>query len=150
MMKKNRDAIFLNTEGHSKGTFAYLLSTLCHEMIHCYDMNFGTLPAKTLDLLEKKAPMEVISYTSHFTPCFKDKKTLMKNESGLTMRTTCEGKSFEELNKEDSSEIRLLKEGDDLSDFVPFKFDDDFKKRYGKLFSFNGPNSACMVFGQHH
>ena len=150
LMRKLRDGIFINNDDHNNGTFAYLMSTLCHEMIHCYDMNFGTLANKTLDLLEKGAPMEVISYTSHFTPCFKDKKTLMKNESGLTMRTSGDNKSFEQLNKEDSDEIRLLKENDDLANFVPICLDDEFKKKYNGLFSFNGKNSACMVFGQHH
>lgn len=74
----------------------------------------------------------------------------MKNESGLTMRISGDNKSFEELNKEDSSEIRLLKEDDDMSNFVPIEFDDEFKEKYKGLFSFNGPNSACMIFGQHH
>ena len=150
LMRKLRDGIFINNDDHHYGTFAYLMSTLCHEMIHCYDMNFGTLPNKTLDLLEKRAPIEVISYTSHFTPCFKDKRILMKNESGLTMRISGDDKSFDELNKEDSSEIRLLKENDDMSNFVPIVFDDEFKEKYKELFSFNGPNSACMIFGQHH
>ena len=150
LMRKLRDGIFINNDDHCIGTFAYLMSTLCHEMIHCYDMNFGTLANKTLDLLDKGASMEVISYTSHFTPCFKDKKTLMKNESGLTMRIAGNDKSFEELNKEDSSEIRILKENDDMTDFVPIEFDDEFKQRYKGLFSFNGKNSACMIFGQRH
>ena len=78
MMRKDTEAIFINTDDHLHGTFAYLLSTTCHEMIHCYDMNFGTLATKTLDLVEKRAPLDVISYTSHFTPCFKEKSKLMK------------------------------------------------------------------------
>lgn len=78
MMRKNSEVIFVNTDDHQHGTFAYLLSTLCHEMIHCYDLNFKTLATKTLDLIEKGAPSEVISYTSHFTPCFKEKSKLMK------------------------------------------------------------------------
>ena len=66
------------------------------------------------------------------------------------MRISGDDKSFDELNKEDSSEIRLLKENDDMSNFVPIVFDDEFKEKYKELFSFNGPNSACMIFGQHH
>ena len=64
---------------------------------------------------------------------FKDKIILMENKSGLTMRISENDKSFEELNKEDSSEIRLLKENDDMSNFVPIVFDDEFKEKYKEI-----------------
>ena len=57
----------------------------------------------------------------------------MENKSGLTMRISENDKSFEELNKEDSSEIRLLKENDDMSNFVPIVFDDEFKEKYKEI-----------------
>lgn len=66
------------------------------------------------------------------------------------MRISGDNKSFEELNKEDSDEIRLLKEDDDLTNFISIEFDNEFKEKYNGLFSFNSKNSACMVFGQHH
>ena len=57
---------------------------------------------------------------------------------------------LEHMLDKDSSEIRFLKENDDLSDFVPVELNDEFKKKYKGLFSFNGKNSACMIFEQHH
>lgn len=147
-MLKLKDAIFINIGTHTSGTFAYLLTTLCHEMIHCYDMNFGTLAEKTLQLIECDAPMDVIDYTSHFTPCFKNKSKEMKQETGLNIRISGNDKSFEQLNKEDAKDIRrLLSETDDLTHYESFIFDDEFKKRYSGLFLFTGPDSACMIFG---
>lgn len=97
MMYKDKEAIFINTDNKC-GSFAYLLSTLCHEMIHCYDMNFGSLSNKTRSLIENGVPTNVIDYTSHFTPVFKSKSILMKQESNLTMRISGNDKSFTELN----------------------------------------------------
>ena len=59
---KHKEAIFINTDDHMFAVFGYAIATLCHEMIHCYDANYGTLLPYTASLVKRKAPSDVINY----------------------------------------------------------------------------------------
>ena len=38
-----KDGIFVNVESRKFASFSYIAQALCHEMIHAYDMHFGSL-----------------------------------------------------------------------------------------------------------
>jgi len=47
-IKTNDNLFFINIENNKYATFAYMLKVMAHEMLHCYDMNFGVLSMLTL------------------------------------------------------------------------------------------------------
>lgn len=72
---------------------------------------------------------------------------MMKNEHGIEIPICGDDLDFEEINQLAIKEIQALKESDP-NEYEPFIFTDEFKLKYKDIFSFNGPHSACMVFGQ--
>lgn len=144
---KGPDNIFLNNDGHKFASCAYVVKALCHEMIHCFDANYGSLIMQTEVLLNKRYSQEQIDLASHYTPIFKKVWTTMKNEHGIEIPICGDDLDFEEINQLAIKEIQALKESDP-NEYEPFVFTDEFKLKYKDIFSFNGPHSACMVFGQ--
>lgn len=145
---KIADGMFLNIGGHAYAECAYVISSLCHEMIHCYDANFSHLIQWTEWMLNNGHTSDEINDGSHFTDTFEQKSGEMKDRNGISIRISGDDMNFEELNKKAFAEISALNENIDLSDYEPFIFTDEFKEKYKDIFSFNGPSSACMVFGQ--
>ena len=90
-----RSGIFINLDYGKTAVLPYLISTICHEMIHCYDWLYGHLIRMTIDLVNLKCNEDEISYESHFTPTFKEKSKEMKMNNGITINITADNKSFE-------------------------------------------------------
>lgn len=145
---KVSDGMFLNVGNHRYAECAYMISSLCHEMIHCYDANFSYLLKWTEWMLNNGHTQDEINDGSHFTNTFDQKCKEMKSKNGITIQISGNNMDFEELNKNAYDEISLLKEDDDLSNYELFAITDEFREKYRDLFSFNGLNSACMIFGQ--
>ena len=141
-----RNGIFINLDYGKKAVLPYLISTICHEMIHCYDCIKGQLLQMTVYCLSIGCDASEISYESHFTPVFKEKSTEMKNKHGITINVTADDKSFDELNDLAASEIQILREDEVTSDLVPIDFSKKFKEKYSKLMTFCNDGTVLMRF----
>jgi len=140
-----KNGIFVNLDYGTKAVILYLVSTICHEMIHCYDCLKGHLLQMTAYCLSVGCDEDEISYESHFTPVFKEMSSKMKNENGMTINITAEGRKFDELNRLAAAEVKPLAESD-ISGLVPMEFSDSFKKKYGNLMTFCDDGSVLMKF----
>ena len=141
-----RNGIFINLDYGKKAVLPYLISTICHEMIHCYDCIKGHLLQMTAYCLSIGCNADEISYESHFTPIFKEKSAEMKNKHGITINVTANDKSFDELNDLAADEIQVLKEDEATSDLVPIYFSSEFKEKYNKFMTFCDDGTILMRF----
>lgn len=141
-----KNGIFINTDCGSKATLPYLISTICHEMIHCYDCLYGHLLQMTQYCILHGCVEDEISDESHFTPIFKEKSKMMKDKNGITIHNNADGKSFEDFNIMAAEEIQVLKESDDLSMYRPIVFSDEFKNKYKNLITFCTDGNILLTF----
>lgn len=141
-----RNGIFINLDYGKKAVLPYLISTICHEMIHCYDCIKGKLLQMTAYCLSVGCDADEISYESHFTPIFKEKSVEMKNKHGITINITANDKSFDELNDLAASEIQVLREDEISSNLIPIKFSSKFKEKYKKFMTFCDDGTVLLRF----
>lgn len=117
-----KNGIFVNTSSNKYSTFAFAASSLCHEMIHVYDMYFGTLYGYTSWMINNGAPPEVIDYNSHLTKVFKNMQQKFETETNIKILKDGANYSFDKYNAEVAADIKLLAEDADLSSYSPMPF----------------------------
>ena len=127
-MISTKNGIFINIDSGHKVAFPYLLTTLFHEMLHCYDGLYGTLFPFTALLLEKGYKVSEISWKSHFTPTFNQKAKNMMKKHGLSILLSGNDENFEELNRQAANEAKMLKEID-ISNYISVDIFKEFESQ---------------------
>ena len=69
-------------------------------------------------------------------------------DNNIDIRISGDELDYDELNALAASKLKLLREGDDLSGYKPFVFDDKLKEKYNGFMFFDSPSSATIMFGQ--
>lgn len=87
----NTDVIYINSSYMEKSIFAFVVSSLCHEMIHYYDKLFGQLKDCRLKSMQIDKHID-----SHTTPTFR-KFMKTANENNIRVIASLSGYSYEQL-----------------------------------------------------
>lgn len=103
------ERIFVNIS-NGKMTFAFLASSVCHEMIHQYDAHFGDV-AK----IYKNQELTGQEVDIHTTAVFM-KKMELANRNMLTVIPNGSGMSFAELNEYMANRVNGINESDKPSE----------------------------------
>lgn len=142
--KIKKNGIFINIDTNKSSTFAYAASNLCHEMIHVYDMYFGKLYNYVIWAINNGAPAWAIDQNSHKTSTYKQKKKEFEMATNIPIEDFGNDYSFEKFNEIVSKDINLIKEGEDMSNYVPYVFPTHIRDHYkGSDLVHFGDNGYC-------
>lgn len=122
--------LMLNISQKTKFNIAFAISSICHEMIHYYDVWFGDVLSHLYQFIKDQIP-----FNEHSTKVFEDKMNLA-NSLKLTIVPDGNGYSLDDLNKLSAYRLNKL-------DTQPLAEDEDSK--YEQMFQNLLKNKTNLV-----